>query len=256
MMLRKNKNWNMIIEDNKLFITKGADEIYFLDEVKEDNAAVIFSAYEKDLLGDLAQEHKDIVKKLEQAGVVYKEWFEPKKNIRLAIQYCGSTNDRLTNALSEIKDVTLTDEMVDLLLIVRTNTSLKNILKDYTIQVPQLFVDIAYSHIISIGPLIHKKHTACLGCFVGRLTHNWGDPAPPENPCANDKTALIAALLQEKLAEYALLGNCPDLINHVWNFNTKRFTAKFDRVHKLPWCPVCGRGNENAAFPLPWSEIL
>ena len=34
--LKKNKNWNMFVEENKLFATKGADEIYFLDDIDEE----------------------------------------------------------------------------------------------------------------------------------------------------------------------------------------------------------------------------
>ena len=38
MKYEKNRNWNIFIEDNKLFITTGADEIYYLDEVNEEQA--------------------------------------------------------------------------------------------------------------------------------------------------------------------------------------------------------------------------
>jgi len=176
--------------------------------------------------------------------------FKPEKTLKYGIKYLGTPLPKLTAALSP------SDENYDLLLLVRTNFTLKQCLEDYElIKVPHLFVDLAYGSVISIAPLVYKGHTACLGCYIGRLTKNWGDPEPPLEPSVTYKTELVSALVTEKLNEYAAIGNCPDLINKTWSFNTQTFEAKYSAVYKLPWCPVCGENPENGRINLPWGEI-
>ena len=243
----------MVIEGGRLFVTKGADEIYYLDEAKEGFAEPIFNAYQDDRLDGLADEDGfgGIIKALEKAGVIYKERFIEGNALKIAIRYYGSPLDGLA-----IEGATAAADASDcgLLILARTNTTLRQVLEGYgEISVPHLFVDLAYSHTISIGPLVFKNDTACLGCFIGRLAKNWGDAPPPDEPCVAAKTALAAALVQEKTKEMEKYGNCPDLVNNVWSFDTNRFTARYDRVHKLPWCPACGE-KENGAIGLPWAR--
>lgn len=251
----------MIMENGSLYITKGADEIYLLDEVKDQQGEVILSAYQSGCWDNLAadQSYTDILKKLERAGVICREVFKAERILKYAVKYFGTANDKLAGALENmsVPNAVLTHDggECDLLLLVRTNVPMKQVLENYeSVQIPHMFVDLAYANIVSLGPLVHKKDTACLGCFVGRLAVNWGDPPPPEEPAVTAKTDLITALIQEKVAEYAEYGNCPDLINNAWSFNVKRFTSGYDRVHKLPWCPECGSGKEKGAIDLPWGE--
>jgi hypothetical protein len=246
MNYKKNKNWNMLLEDGKLFILKGADEIYYLDEATDGEA--LYNAYLQEDFSDF--ENTEIMQKLMRAGVIYKEIFQPEKPLKIGIKYLGTSLPKLTSLLPK------TEENPDLLLLIRTNITLKQSLQDYElITVPHLFVDLAYANVISIAPLVHRNHTACLGCYIGRLTKNWGDPEPPPEPCVTYKIELIAALITEKLHEYTAFGSCPDLINHAWSFNTKTFEAKYNTVFKLPWCPICGDNSENPSIDLPWGDI-
>ena len=83
------------------------------------------------------------------------------------------------------KNIIIVDKVedADLLLMIRTNRQLKDVLQDYDkITVPHLYVDLAYSNTISIGPLVYKNDTACLGCYIGRLAKNWGDMVPADEP--------------------------------------------------------------------------
>jgi hypothetical protein len=249
---KKNLNWNMIFEDGKLFILKGADEIFYLDEVSREAAEILYNAYLQEDFDNI--ENIEIVQKLEHAGVIYKEIFEHKKPFKFGIKYLGTPIEMLSSILTQKSE--FAEENPDLLLLIRTNKTLKQSLDEYeTLFVPHLFVDLAYSNIISIAPLIYKNHTACLGCYIGRLTKNWGDPEPPIEPCATYKIDLISAFITEKLNEYAKFGNCPDLINNVWNFNIKTFEAKYNAIYRLPWCPICGIQPENKHIDLPWGEI-
>ncbi|MCI8459898.1 MAG: hypothetical protein HFE81_00745 [Bacilli bacterium] len=93
MKYEKNKNWNIFIEDNKLFITKGADEIYYLDEANEEQAQTIYEAYNNNSFDDLLKNHAygEIISKLEKTGVIYK------KNLFLIIKKLNYILDIMEN---------------------------------------------------------------------------------------------------------------------------------------------------------------
>jgi hypothetical protein len=115
-----------------------------------------------------------------------------------------------------------------------------DLLENYgEIKVPHLFVDLAYDHTVSIGPLVFPGETACLSCFVGRIIRNWGDPPPPEISNASDSAELIAAFIFECVKTFQKTGSCPELIEQVWSFNLRDFSSKYDKIFKLPWCPIC-----------------
>ncbi|MBR3163231.1 MAG: hypothetical protein IKF17_03945 [Clostridia bacterium] len=255
---KKNKNWNMFVEENKLFIAKGADEIYFLDDINEEDANNIYKAYSDDMFENIDE---NVLKKLEKVGVIYKNILKtPTNELKICIKYYGTNTEDIHNCImnyiSKKSDITVTDKLenCDLLLMIRTNSQLKDVLQDYDkIDVPHLFVDIAYANTISIGPLVYKSDTACLGCYIGRLAKHWGDMVPPEEPQVIKKHDLIALLTIERIDEFLNLGNCPDLINGVWNFNFNEFKSSLDIIHKLPWCPICNENKENPKIELPWA---
>jgi len=243
----------MFINQDKLYITKGADEQYLVDEVSKELAPLFFHAYEKNEWHKLS-EHKDILAKLEQAGVIYKKT-KPIISPKVSIRFYGNAIN-LPNKIFHENTNTL-ESAADLLLLVRTNATLSQTLVDYEkITIPHLFIDLAYANIISIGPLVFKNQTTCLACYIGRLSHNWGDPPPPPEPEASTKTNLVMAFLDEKIKQFGEIGNIPDFINNAWYFNTSKFTTKFDRVHMLPWCTFCGASADNAPINLPWGNIL
>ena len=146
----KNKNWNVFIEDNKLFISKGADEIYYFDEATEEQAKNIYEAYNNDNFDILLQDqtYDEIIEKLEKVGVIYKRKFSSNnKNIKLNIKYYGKPNDKLkneiTNILSKRTNIKLVDsnDSSDLTLLIRINVPFKNLLEDYSkITTPHILI--------------------------------------------------------------------------------------------------------------------
>lgn len=259
-----NANWNMFVEDGKLFITKGADETYYLDEADEEQAAAIYKAYIAGSFDDLfsAGSLAGIASKLEKAGVIYSKVFDAcDKKLRVHIEYFGTPSENLRTALQgsiskRNRAVASTDmQDADLALFVRTNAQLRNLLDGYeSVTVPHVLVDLGYADTVSIGPLVFKGETACLGCFIGRLARNWGDPVPPAMPAITHRCELVSAFVLEKIDEYANLGNCPDLVNKAWHFNAKTFSSGYDKVYRLPWCPVCGNTGDNPKISFPWTS--
>lgn len=263
MKYEKNKNWNIFVEEDKLFITKGADEIYFIDEANEEQTKLIYEAYQNNSFSELLNTHNcdEIIDKLEKAGVIYKRKSNTKdKKINVYIKYYGKPNDNLKNEINNIINKRNNIEIVndeknsDLTLLIRINVTLKSILADYSKKkTPHIFIDLAYANNISIGPIVYEE-TACLSCYIGRIVKNWGDSKPPIEPCVTNKTELIASFIIERIEEFIMYGNCPSLINSVWNYNTNTHISENNKIYKLPWCPNCGDKKDNEKIDLPWSK--
>jgi hypothetical protein len=262
-MYKNNNNWNLFIEDNKLFISKGADEIYFLDEATDEQAHMIFDAYNSNGFDDLLDKHlcDEIIDKLEKVGVIYKNKYKSNnKKLNIFIKYYGNPSDELkkeiTNIISKRSNIKIVDKInnSDLALLIRINEPLKSILKDYSeIIVPHLFIDLGYANNISIGPIVYDD-TACLSCYVGRLIKNWGDANPPVEPLITKKKELVAAFILDRIEQYIIYGNCPDVINCVWNYNVNTYSSDYNKIYKLPWCPYCGNSSDNPSIILPWEK--
>ena len=263
MKYEKNINWNVFIEDNKLFITKGADEIYYLDEVTEEQAKKISEAYTNNFIDELLKnnDYNEVINKLEKVGVIYKKKFiSNNKKIKVYIKYYGKPSKKLRQEIVNIflkrNDINIVDEInnSDLALLIRINVPLKNLLEDYRkTKTPHILIDLGYANNISIGPIVYEE-TACLGCYIGRLIKNWGDSLPPIEPSITNKSELIAAFIIERVEEFITYGNCPDLINGVWNYNVNTHYSNYNRIYKLPWCPHCNDKNDNEKIDLPWTK--
>ena len=261
MKYQKNKNWTMFSEDNELFISKGADEIYYLDELNNEQSTIIYDAYINDSFDDLVNDpqYEEIIKKLEKAGVIYqKKYNTNNQKLNLYIKYYGKPSIKLKNEIFNIisrrKNIKIIDNMenCDLALFIRINVKLKELVDNYkNIDIPHLLIDLGYSNNISIGPLVYQD-TACLGCYIGKITKNWGDPIVPIEPDVTNKSELIAAFVLERIDEFIMYGNCPDLINGVWSYNVKTNCSNYNKIYKLPWCPLCNKNEDNDKIDLPW----
>lgn len=264
---QKNLNWNMLIEDGKLFVTKGADEIYYIAEVDSEKVQLVFDAYQNNNIDEIYIEKnglKAIIKELETAGVIYKSknHIGSPNNLTVYFKWFGNEHNKIQSLLrqfiSQPKNIFISDDIksADLLLIIRSSGKMGDLMEAYEkIDKPHIFIDLAYNHTISIGPLIFPGETACLGCFAGRITRNWGDALPPEIPSASDSYELIASLILECIKTYQKFGSCPELINQAWSFNLNDFTSKYDKIFRLPWCPNCFPEKSlegTGSFELPW----
>ena len=261
-MYEISNNWSMFVEDNKLFLSRGADEIFYFDEAQNEQVSEIYDAFSNNSFDQFLDNaaYKDIIANLERAGVIYRKKHAIGMNkTKLHIKYLGtpakSLKNEIDNVIAKRTHVELADNLDDshLLLLARINVPLKNVLIDYSeISVPHLLIDLGFANTISIGPLVFKNETACLGCYVSRIINNWGDPPPPNEPQVIAKSELIASLIIERIEEFITLGNCPELVNGVWNFNVKRFKSGYDKVYRLPWCPLCNASKEATKIELPW----
>ena len=81
-----------------------------------------------------------------------------------------------------------------------------------------------------------------------------GDANPPVEPLITKKTELVAAFILDRIEQYIIYGNCPDLINCVWNYNVNTYSSDYNKIYKLPWCPYCGNSSDNPSIILPWEK--
>lgn len=269
LIYERSPRWNMLIEDEKLLITKGADEIYLIEELSGEDAKNLFEAYKNGKIHETKANSTDekvleVIAKLEKTGVIYKKSKGDvlSKPINFAVNWIGNPNQKISHLLeqftkgSEQLQLQINSGVADLLVIIRTSAKLSEVMRDYEeIKIPHLFVDFAYDHTLSLGPLVFPSETACLGCFIGRITRNWGDAEPPQLPNISESYELIASLILEQVRTFQKMGSCPELIEKAWTLNLADLTTKTDNIFRLPWCPICypEKPKEGlGSFELPW----
>ncbi|HZS37851.1 MAG TPA: hypothetical protein VFF06_13530 [Polyangia bacterium] len=260
-MYRPSPNWTLLYEDDRAIASAGADELYLLDELDGAQARRLVEAWRAGTLDALAGgELRPMLEKLAQLGVLLKVARAPGGTLRYAVRGLGAEHAALERLIGELAreagGLQRSDEDPDLIAWFRAGGTLLDALGDYrAVRAPHLFVDVAYHHTLSLGPLVWPGETACLGCYGGRIRHVWGDPEPPRAPLAAAHAPLIAALVVEQLRQFAATGSCPALVERAVAFNLPSLETRAERVHRLPWCPFCfppetpyGAGS----FALPW----
>ncbi len=259
-MYQMSPQWTLLLEEDQLVASAGADELYLVDEASPVEARALHGAWRSGQPGTfdaLGAAFAPLLGKLEKLGALQRTRRPPGATLRFALRAPVAIGVAL-DALLET-DLQHTDERdAELLVWVRASGTLMETLEPYaTVRLPHLFVDLAYHHTISLGPLVWPGETACLGCLAGRIRHTWGDPEPPPAPEASTHVALAAALVREQLAEYRRLGSCPQLVERTVSFNVSTLATRTERVHRLPWCPWCFPGETPygaGSFALPWAR--
>jgi hypothetical protein len=263
-MYRPSPHWNLLLEDDRAIASAGGDELYLLDELDAAEAKRLVAAWQAGTLDALAPSDAlaPMLAQLARLGVLVATPRAPApgEGLRYAVRGLGPAHAALARLVDELArahgSLARDDERPDLIVWFRVAGRLLDALGDYgAVRAPQLFVDAAYHHTLSLGPLVWPGETACLGCYSGRIRHAWGDPEPPPEPLAAGHTPLVAALVVEQLAQFQATGSCPALVERAVSFNLPALATRSERVHRLPWCPYCFPGDTPygaGSFALPW----
>ncbi len=253
-MLKKNPNWNLIYENWNSIITKWADDSYLIDDLNENMWKILFESYKSNDFENIIKnkDFDEIIKKLINAWVFvfYDKKIEKSSNLNFSIKWIWDKNENIENKLFEFlkesDNISLKEWNEDIILIIRTNSQLKEILKDYeNIKKTHILIDIWYDHNISIWPLVFPWKTACLWCFIWKITQNWWDIEPPLVPNITENYELITWYIKKFLNDFSNIWTCPNFIENAWSFNFETLESKIDKVYKLPWCPHCNNDIEN-----------
>lgn len=256
--LTKNPNWTLLLEQDQLIVTGGQDEFFLVDELSPMESRELFERYKTSSYQDIENENVTaVVEKLKKLGILYPE-HKTKGKIKYSLRVVGNEDEKLPDFMKTITQSEFeygSEEEADLIFILRRSGKPSDILKDYPIEKPHILIDTGNNHTISLGPIVFPLETACLGCFVGRLTFNWGDADAPPEPLASTHTELLGSLMIEQIRTFQDQGNCPALLEKSISIDLNNYKTMIDHVYRLPWCPHCFPSKESygeGSFELPW----
>lgn len=241
--------WSITQQEKSLIISGGADARY---EIELENDEPSFFATVKPnapfTRSKLEERDSRVLEELVTAEIVAP--LMQKKNA-LKVGVIGDAN-KLT--LATQKDT----QTADLLLIVRVNSTYAKLLEKInyrSIAKPHLFVDMAFHHTFSLGPLVFPGETACIACLQGRIGTRWGDDLPPTSPKVSDEyPGVVSELISIELNRIS--HNNTSLTNKTvsWNFHDR--TIKVSQLLKVPLCPICAQNRVDpiGSLILPWSK--
>lgn len=184
----------------------------------------------------LSASDASVLEQLVTAGVVTPVG---RKTAKLKVATVGDT---LPFALKGSHIVLVDDKAsADVVLVVRHTSTHGEIITRtdyYNITKPHMYVDLAYHHTLSLGPLVYPGETPCIGCLYGRLRERWGDEVPPREPFLQASSELIAALVSEELRRLAT-GDM-SLVGHTVAWDITGRTTTTNVLLKSSGCPRCG----------------
>lgn len=241
--------WRITQQNKSLIVSGGADARYEI-ELENDEPSFFATVKPNSLFtrGKLKERDNRVLEELVTAEIVVPVL--QKKNT-LEVSILGDANKL---ALPFHKDA----RTADLLLIVRVNSTYAEILEkiDYqSITKPHLFVDMAFHHTLSLGPLVFPGETACIACLQGRVSTRWGDELPPASPkVENEYLGVVSELISIELSRIS--HDDTSLTNKTVSWNFQDRITKANQLLKVPLCPVCTRNkiDLSGALALPWSK--
>lgn len=241
--------WRITQQDKSLIISGGADALYEVELESEELS--FFSGLKHDTLfsrSELKERDTRVLEELITAEIVVPVL---NKSKTLKVSMIGDSNKL---ALTLHRDA----QTADLLLIVRANSTYAELLEtiDYqSITKPHLFVDMAFHHTFSVGPLVFPGETACIACLQGRITTRWGDEKPPIAPRMTSKYASIVTELIKTELDRVNDGDT-SLTNKTCSWNFQDRVIKKDQLLKVPLCPICTKNkiDHSGALALPWGK--
>ncbi len=245
--------WRITQSGNALLITGGADARYEL--ALESDKPSVFAGIKSDVTIFRSELNPQDLAALEQ--LVTAEVIVPKtrKTKRLKVAFMGDSH-KLPLSDSTFFSLTKPTQPYDIAVILRTNSTFAQLLDTIAYQSitrPHLFVETAFHHTLSIGPLVFPGETACIACLQGRISTRWGDDKPPRSPQAIAKyTELITVLINTELQRIAKGDS--SLVNKTYAWDLQDREISHNRLLKVPLCPICinNKIDHSGALALPW----
>jgi hypothetical protein len=238
--LQLNKQWRLEQKDNELYVIGGQDAIFTID--LNQNTKSYFTTLkhnQKFKAEKLTPEDRIVLEQLLSAEVVTPTLKLIGKNAKPNIKVISKLSSfELDKSICQ----QVNGNSYDLLILVRTNETLSEFLQEYNyleITKPHLFLDLAYNHTISLGPLVFPGVTSCIACLEGRISTRWGDMQPPPESRSTDE---LIGLSKEWLnVELKKLIKDEDytLVNKTIVLDTQNRTMNSNKLLTVPLCPYC-----------------
>lgn len=241
--------WTISQTEKSLLISGGADARYEI-ELDSDEKSFFSSLKSTQTFtrNDISSKDKPVLEELITAEIVVPVL---QKSSELKVATIGDSNQLKLNTTKD-------KATVDFVIVVRASSTYADLLEkiDYQNLVkPHLFVDIAFHHTFSVGPLVFPGETACIACLQGRITTRWGDEKPPTVSSVTSKySSVVSELIKTELDR--INNGDTSLTNKTVSWNFQDRVAKSDQLLKVPLCPICTKNkiDHSGALALPWGE--
>lgn len=241
--------WRIAQQDRFLIVSGGADALYKI-ELENDAQSFFATMRHKSPFTQsmLKQPDNRIFEELVTAEVIVPVL---QKHDPLKVSIIGDTHKLPLTVNEDVRTA-------DLLLIVRVNSTYAKLLENIgyqSIKKPHLFVDMAFHHTLSLGPLVFPGETACIACLQGRITTRWGDENPPLSPrVMNSYLDMASGLIAVELDRIAQ--DDTSLTNKTVCWNIQDRVTKINQLLKVPLCPICTHNkiDDSGALALPWGK--
>ena len=238
--LRISKQWRITQEGDQLHVAGGQDAIYTI-ELEDANASFFAGlAHGRTFRRrDLSSADGLVLEQLLTAAVI--EPVLPPKRAKRVVQ-CVGLESKNGASLPVGRSFRQGAVRADVVVLVRTHQSLGDFLRRHNyaaITKPHLFLDIAYNHTVSLGPLVFPGVTSCVACLEGRLKTRWGDATPPPHPAGQENLMGIAK--EWLAAELDRIFEQEDysLVNKTVTLNVQDRTMATHTLLTVPLCAYC-----------------
>lgn len=250
---RLQRAWTVTQSGGSLTVHGGADARYLIDLGDSEPSRFASLGYEATVRRrDLGLDDQRVLEQLVTAQIVVPVL---KRTSVLRVALLGDTVGIEIPPHGAVRVVAASTSH-DLGVVVRATSTYSQLLVmlDYAnLTIPHLFVDLAFHHTVSIGPLVFPGETACIACLEGRVRTRWGDDAPPPSPrVAEEEVGFVGELVASELTRIA--GGDTTLTNATVSWDLHARTAAKDQLLKVPLCPVCNRTrmDRDGSLALPW----
>lgn len=237
--------WSLEPGDGEVTVQGGADHAFALVDLTEEAVTEVAGLWTgsggPDALSSAGLEALD---QLVLLGAVRPMPASPGQPLAVDVRFAGAAGGTLRAAIEaavgDVEGVELASGApAGLEVWVRTTATLAEAAAAAAVSgIGHLFVDVAYHHMVSLGPLVVPGETACLQCLAGRVSAHWGDPVPPQEPEAARLAPLVAGLVAIEVERVS--GGICELANRTVTLDVERWRLIDETVLRLPWCPGCG----------------
>ncbi|HMS24601.1 MAG TPA: hypothetical protein PKB15_02760 [Acidimicrobiia bacterium] len=237
-----NTQWKITQEESSLIISGGQDAIFTIELDTGDPC--FFSHAERPFhREDLSPSDVIILEQLLSANIVVPA---------IEVTNIQDLNIDVRGDEIFVKRFTANDDFfthhsaddTDLVILIRSNESFADFLENVGyagITHNHLFVDLAYNHVVSLGPLVFPGITSCVACLQGRITSRWGDPAPPESPASTHTLLDFTREWVEMEIKKLFQEDDYTLTNKTIVFDTQDRSMTHNKLLTVPLCPYCKR---------------
>jgi hypothetical protein len=250
--------WRAFAVDGGVELTAGADLAYLLPDLPAADAAFLVTLFgptgdepNERLVPDRVPDSvRQLIPRLRALGALRPTGLPNHPDLAVCLVVLGAEppalRATLTNAMS------IVDTEADLVLVVRTTSTWQDVSAAAArFDRPHLFLDLAYHHCVSIGPLVVPGASACLGCLALRVTRRWGDRPPPDVPRGLADPALPAAIAAHFIRRIGT--GSLTLLERVVTCDLDDLTTTAEHVLPSAGCPICPQETVGRV-DLPWEE--